>query len=283
MMKVAYFTDRADFNEGKENCSRYLFDFFNKNEMVDVSLFLSPKTINPSNYDFIIFRFDPGIQEDFYKHFENSGSGDSRFKFINHPRAILADKKSYLKQFEGLGILPEGVFSVNPLELAEFSRNRKVVVKPMDGFGGKGIHIIYENSSDKLQEFFNKLTQQGNLEYLVQVFIPEIYKTGDKRIHVVDGNPISAIARFPRSENSLANISSGGFYTKSELTSRDRTIADLIKNNLNCIGAVHIGLDVIGGYLTEINMTCPGLVKQCDDFSKIKISEELLKYMRSKL
>ncbi len=140
----------------------------------------------------------------------------------------------------------------------------KVVVKPLDGMGGRSIFVV--ESGDKNENVvFETLTQYGERFAIVQRYLPEIVTTGDSRVIIVDGEPVShALARIPSAADHRGNLAAGATGVGRELNDRDRWLASVIGPRLRDLGMIFVGLDVIGGFVTEINVTSPTGIRELD-------------------
>ncbi|MFV9473150.1 glutathione synthase [Advenella sp. RU8] len=136
------------------------------------------------------------------------------------------------------------------------AQHQDIVVKPLDGMGGSGVFRVLQNEAN-LNAILELLTQDGNRTIMAQRFIPEI-TNGDKRILLIDGAPVPyALARIPLAGETRGNLAAGGRGVAQKLTERDLHIAQSIAPVLRQRGLLLVGLDVIGDYVTEINVTSP--------------------------
>lgn len=136
------------------------------------------------------------------------------------------------------------------------SEYRDVIVKPLDGMGGTGIFRLQENEAN-LGAILETLTYNGTRSIMAQRYIPEIVH-GDKRILLIAGEPVPyALARIPLAGETRGNLAAGGRGVAQELTERDRAIAAAVGPALHQRGLLLVGLDVIGDYITEVNVTSP--------------------------
>lgn len=148
-----------------------------------------------------------------------------------------------------------------------------LIIKPLNGFGGLDIYHIRENDPN-LQAVFEMFCRLHKEPFVVQKYLPEI-KQGDKRIIVVEGEPIGAILRVPAENNARANLAVGGKAVAAEITKRDREICQRLKPELVKRGLVFVGLDVIGDYVTEINPKSPTGLQHIYKLSGIKCEEAI--------
>jgi glutathione synthase len=143
----------------------------------------------------------------------------------------------------------------------EFER---VVVKPLDGMGGRSIFVV-DRQDKNLRVVFETLTNYGSRYAIVQKYLPEIVTSGDSRVLVVDGVPAPyALARMPSANDNRGNLAAGATGVARPLNERDRELAAAIGPALAARGMLFVGLDVIGGHITEINVTSPTGVREID-------------------
>jgi glutathione synthase len=140
----------------------------------------------------------------------------------------------------------------------------RVVVKPLHGMGGRSIFVVDTNDKN-LQVVFETLTDYGSRFAIVQKYLPEIVTGGDSRVLVIDGEPAPyALARMPSATDNRGNLAAGATGVARPLTDRDREIVAGIGPELARRGMLFVGLDVIGGCVTEINVTSPTGVREID-------------------
>jgi glutathione synthase len=194
---------------------------------------------------------------------------------VNDPRALRdANEKLLALRFPEL--CPETLVSSDIGELLEFraSLGGEMVVKPLDGAGGSGVfHVTTSDRNVKAILELSTLQQQRPI--LAQRFIPEI-SLGDKRIILVEGEPVGAVLRVPAAGESRANFHAGGTAAETELSARDRQITATIGPTLRELGIVFAGIDVIGDWLTEINVTSPTGIREIQRLGGPKIEELVL-------
>ena len=148
------------------------------------------------------------------------------------------------------------------------------VMKPLDGMGGSNIFRVRKDSPN-ISVVIEVLTQHGKTPIMAQRFVPEI-KDGDKRILMINGEPVPyALARIPKEGELRGNLAAGGTGQGRELTDRDRWICEQVGPTLKRKGLYFVGLDVIGDYLTEINVTSPTCIRELDAIFDINIAGQL--------
>ena len=149
-------------------------------------------------------------------------------------------------------------------------------------WGGKGIFRV-KRDDPNLNVILETLTQNESTAIVGQQFIPEI-KDGDKRILLIDGEPVPfSLARIPKAGESRGNLAAGGIGVARPLTARDREIAEAVKPELIRRGLVFTGIDVIGDWLTEVNVTCPTCIRELDRECGLDIAMDLLDCLEAKL
>jgi glutathione synthase len=166
--------------------------------------------------------------------------------------------------------------------LREFwGEHRNVVFKPLDGMGGRSIFHVTEDGRN-LSVILEDLTQEERVSIMAQAYIPEISTLGDKRILLINGEPVPfALARIPTKGELRGNLAAGAQGQVVPLTDRDRWICDEIGPTLKAKGLYFVGIDVIGDYLTEINVTCPTCIRQIEAQSGLDIAGDYLKCLAS--
>lgn len=151
----------------------------------------------------------------------------------------------------------------------------RIIVKPLDGMGGRG--IFYLESDDKNKHvILETITKNGSEYMMAQRFLPEI-AAGDKRITMIDGEPLEyAVARIPPEDDIRGNLAAGGHAKVVPLTTRDRWLCQQIAPTLKEKGLFWVGVDVIGDYITEINVTSPTCLREVEEHTQIPVAELLI-------
>ncbi len=157
-----------------------------------------------------------------------------------------------------------------------------VILKPLDAMGGASIFRL-RTDDPNISVVFETLTEHGQRYTMAQRFIPEISQ-GDKRILLVDGEPIPyALARVPAKGETRGNLAAGGRGVGVELTPRDRWICEQVAPRLKAMGLLFVGLDVIGDYLTEVNVTSPTCIRELDGLYGLDIAGQLMDAIERRL
>mgnify|MGYP001501384329 FL=1 len=179
-------------------------------------------------------------------------------------------------------LIPDTMISRDLEEIKEFKREFKdIIVKPLYGNGGAGVFRLKEDDRNltSLHEFFSNLSSEP---LIAQAFLPDV-KNGDKRIILVDGSPVGAINRVPKAGEIRSNMHVGGKAEPAKLSQRDREICRAIGPTLKSKGQVFVGIDIIGDYLTEINVTSPTGIQELERFDNVNIAEMIWHAIEEKL
>jgi glutathione synthase len=179
-----------------------------------------------------------------------------RTQVYNRPEAILSsNEKLYTLHFPEL--MPDTIVSRDATQILEFmdKMGGEAVVKPLDGRGGEGIFHVHLKDRN-LNSILEQSTRFGSRRTMAQRFLPEV-RDGDKRILLLEGELLGAVLRVPAESEIRANLHVGGRAARGEIDARDREIIERIGPRLREDGFFFVGIDVIGGFLTEVNVTSP--------------------------
>jgi glutathione synthase len=198
-----------------------------------------------------------------------------------HPRTLVvndpahvrnAPEKLFVTHFQEL--MPPTLITVDKDEILAFRKQHKdIVVKPLFGNGGSGVFHV-KPDDENLGTILEVFTQMYREPIIAQRYIPEIRK-GDKRIILVDGKAVGAVSRMPLEGEARANFHAGGAAKKADLTPREKMICEAIGPALSERGLIFVGIDVIGDYLTEINVTSPTGIQEINRLSGTKIESDI--------
>ena len=162
------------------------------------------------------------------------------------------------------------------------AKHHDVILKPLDSMGGYSIFRVQPDSQN-LSVILELMTRGGNKTIMAQRYIPEISQ-GDKRILLIDGDPVPyALARIPAAGETRGNLVAGASGVGVPLTDRDRWICEQVSPVLRKMGILFAGLDVIGDYLTEINITSPTCIRELDQQYQLDIAGQLMECIESRL
>lgn len=197
---------------------------------------------------------------------------------INSPRGIrAANEKMYALQFTEA--IPETIVSQDKHVIRQFLEQQgAAVLKPLGGKAGEGI-LFLEPGDRNFNSMVEISTQQGKLPVMVQAYLPQA-KEGDKRIILLNGEPIGAVNRIPTGNEFRGNMAVGGVSAKTEITDREREICALLAPTLQRDGLIFVGIDVIGGYLTEVNVTSPTGIREVDRLSHTQLGYQVINWVQ---
>lgn len=206
----------------------------------------------------------------------------TRTLVLNSPRAILAfNEKIFTIRYADL--MPHTIVTRHAAELRGFQAKMggHIIVKPLDGKGGEGIFQLVEGDPN-LGSILEQATAFDTRWAMGQEFVPEV-SLGDKRILLLEGEILGALLRVPPDGNVRANLHVGGRPVRTTITDADRRIVERIGPDLAAQGLFLVGIDVIGGKLTEINVTSPTGMQEIDRLDGVRLEERVLERLESKL
>ena len=236
-----------------------------------------------SELDVILMRKDPPFDLDYiYSTYLLEQAQQAGCLVVNDPQSLRdCNEKMFATQFPEC--CPDFVVASSAKVLKAFyQQHEDVIYKPLDGMGGSSIFRVQPGDSN-LSVIIETLTMQGQRQIMAQKYLPEIVD-GDKRILLIDGEPVDyCLARIPAVGESRGNLAAGGKGVTRELSDRDRWICEQVSPSLKERGLLFVGLDVIGDYLTEINVTSPTCVREIDAERGLDIGGELMNCIESKL
>ena len=241
------------------------------------------RTAAVDELDVVLMRKDPPMNMEFlYSSFLLERAEAHGTLVVNSPAAIRdASEKLYTAWFSQC--CPPTRVSRDAVRLKEFlAEHGDIIVKPLDGMGGASVFRIQENDPN-LNVILETITGNGDTSAMAQRYIPEITE-GDKRILMINGEPFPhALARIPASGETRGNLAAGGRGEGVDLSRRDRWICDQVGPALREQGLMFVGLDVIGDYLTEINVTSPTCIRELDTLYNADIAGQLMDAIEARL
>ena len=234
------------------------------------------------DFDALLMRKDPPFDMKFFFATHLLSLVDERKCFVmNHPRGLReANEKLYALRFPEQ--IPQTLVSSDMTRLKAFMEELggEMIIKPLDGCGGSG--VFYLNVQDRnTNSILEAATDNGRRLIMGQRYLPEI-RQGDKRIIVLDGEPLGAVLRIPLEYETRGNIHVGGQCVHAVLTPRDLEIcaalAPLLKND----GLYFVGLDVIGSFLTEVNVTSPTGIQEINGLDNVRLESQVIDFVEQK-
>ncbi|MFP3872905.1 MAG: glutathione synthase [Thiohalophilus sp.] len=226
--------------------------------------------------DVILMRKDPPFDLDFLYSthiLELAEAGGALV--VNKPQSLRdANEKLFTAWFPDC--MPPTLVSSRPARIREFlNRHEDIIVKPLDSMGGSSVFRL-QHTGLNTGVILETMTRHGERLIMAQRFVPEI-REGDKRILLIDGEPVPyALARIPAAGETRANLAAGGRGTGVPLSERDYKICEQVAPVLRDKGLLFVGLDVIGDYLTEINVTSPTCIRELDELYQLNIADQLM-------
>jgi glutathione synthase len=235
-------------------------------------------------FDCILMRKDPPFDTEYiYSTYILERAEAEGALVVNRPRGLRdVNEKVYTAWF------PEccaaTLITRDMEEMASFLVEQgKIVCKPLDGMGGRSIFVI-ERGDKNARVIFETVSDYGRRFLLVQRYLPQITTTGDSRVLLIEGEPVPyALARIPSPADHRGNLAAGARGVGRPLDERDRWLAGQIGPPLAKAGMLFVGLDVIGGYVTEINVTSPTGIRELDKQFGINIGAELMQAIERRL
>ena len=235
------------------------------------------------NLDVLLMRKDPPFDMEYiYTTYILELAENRGLLVVNKPSSLRdINEKAYTSWFPQC--TPPSLVTRSRYELIAFlAEHRRIVLKPFDGMGGRSIFVVTEGDLN-VNVIIETLTADGEKYTLAQRYVPEIVH-GDKRILLIDGEPIEyALARIPAPGDSRGNLVMGAKGEGRALTERDRWLCGQVGPTLRAKGVMFAGLDVIGDYLTEINVTSPTGIRELDRQYGIDIAAKLIAAIGRKL
>ncbi len=207
-------------------------------------------------FDVVLMRKDPPFDVTYLHATWILDHARGKTLLVNDPRG-LRELNEHLAVLRFPALTPHTIVTRSSARLTSFldEQGGAIVVKPVDGFGGLGIFVV-RTGDPNASSIFETSTAGGTRWTLAQSYLPAAAQ-GDKRILLIDGEPVGAVLRVPALNEARGNLHVGGRAVKCEIDARDREIIDAINPTLRTYGQLLVGIDIIGGMLTEINITSP--------------------------
>src|SRR5262245_31093778 len=234
-------------------------------------------------FDAVFMRKDPPFDMAFFFATHLLGLIDVQHTLvINNPRGLRdANEKLYALNFPS--VIPPSLVTSNIPRLKQFldELGGEMIIKPLDGAGGAGVFHLHRNDRN-LNAILESATDYGRRPIMAQRYLPEI-RQGDKRVIVLDGEPLGAVLRVPRDDETRGNIHVGGATVKSPITARDREICAQLAPRLRADGLWFVGLDVIGEWLTEVNVTSPTGIQEINTLDGVALEKKVIDFVEQRV
>lgn len=241
----------------------------------------APETVALNTLDAVFMRKDPPFDEHFLIYTWLLDRVDpSHTVMVNNPQA-LRDFNEKLAALRWPELMPPTLIAADRKRVRAFiEQHQQVVVKPLLNAGGTGI-ILLQAGDRNIGSVLDLLTQEGKAMIEAQRYIPDVTE-GDKRIILLNGQPIGAVNRVPAADDIRANMHVGGQARKIGLTARDLEICAAVGPELARRGLIFTGIDVIGGFLTEVNVTSPTGLQEINRFNGVKLEAEIIDWVQAR-
>ena len=279
--EIFYYTPQSMFFDVKK---QKIFAQISKIKLNNSSNFceiLEKKYQNLTDFDVILVRQDPPFDMNYLTTTYFLEKIKDLVLIVNDPSNIRnCPEKLFVTNFPNL--TPPTIISANLEIIKEFHKeHKKIILKPLYSFGADGV-ILIDESSQNLASNFEMMQKLYQTPLIAQKFLVEI-SDGDKRIFLLDGEPIGAVARVAQKGEIRSNLHIGGSAQKAQLTNRDLEICREISPHLKKLNLLLVGIDVIGDYLTEINVTSPTCIPEINELNNQKLQTKILEAIERKL
>ena len=218
--------------------------------------------INVADFSYTIMRKDPPVDSDYINSLHLLGLAETQgAKIFNRPNSIKEfNEKIFALHFKEF--IPRTLITSNIEKIINFQANHEIiVVKPLDGMGGESIFKMEDMEEENLDILLD-MTEDETMQIVVQEFLPEIYN-GDFRILIIHGKPFEkTLARIPQGESFKGNLAAGGKGVVKDINENQKKVAEKVGKFLLSKGINFAGIDMIGNYLTEINITSPTCARE---------------------
>jgi glutathione synthase len=240
------------------------------------------RTVPLAFFDIVFMRKDPPFDMRYFFATHLLGLLDpGETLVVNSPRGLRdANEKLYALNFPD--VIPESLVTQDIPRLRAFldSLGGEMIVKPLDGCGGAGVLHVHRDDRN-LNALLEMETRNGTEMVMAQRYLPAA-RQGDKRLIVLDGDPLGAVLRVPREDEHRGNIHVGGRVVRSPVDERDREICRRMTPRLRSDGLWFVGLDVIGGLVTEVNVTSPTGVQEIDRLDGVCLEAQVLDFVEAR-
>jgi len=226
-------------------------------------------------FDIVLMRVDPPVDQEYLQATWLLEHARGKTHVVNDPRG-LRELNEHLAILRFPDLIPPTIVTRSQVRLRSFLQEQggTIIVKPVDGYGGRGIFVVGERDPNT-SSILETATQHGAVWTLAQRYLPEVTR-GDKRILLMCGKPIGAVLRVPHAAESRGNLHVGATAKRTELDADDKAIIRAVAPVLESFGQLFVGLDVIGGRLTEINITSPTGIRHIEALEHRNIAAPVL-------
>jgi glutathione synthase len=225
----------------------------------------------------VFIRTDPPVDEQYLMNTLLLDHLPKHVVVINNPSGIrTVNEKVWVSQLKK--VTPPTIISSNKEDLLAFiARHKNVIAKPTNGFGGRSVFHI-ENKHTNTNVILETLTERYNKAIVVQKYIPES-KNGDKRILLLNGNILGVVLRMHEDGEHRNNFYAGGKPMPTKITANDKKIVALLKPHLQKLGLYFVGIDILGDYLIEVNVTSPTCLQEMNRLYNVRLEEKVIAFV----
>jgi len=236
-----------------------------------------PVTLTDAEVDVVFVRPDPPFDAQYLMTTWLLDRLPSRVKVINNPQGIrTVNEKIWATQFTTL--IPPTIVSASKHDLLNFLKEEPdVIAKPTDGYGGQSVFHIHPGQGNT-NVILETLTDRWSKEIIVQRYVPDS-KDGDKRILLLNGDPLGAVLRKHSADDHRNNFFAGGKPLATEITPRDQEIIAVLKPELQRLGLYFVGIDIIGNYLIEVNVTSPTCLQEMNRLYNVSLENKVIEFV----
>ena len=242
---------------------------------------LSPSAFTAlETMDAVFMRTDPPVNDAYlYATYILDYVDQNKTLVINDPAGIRsANEKMYALQFSKC--IPETIVSADKQVIRQFvAAKEATILKPLGNKAGEGI-LFLQSGDRNFNSIVELSTLQGQVPVMVQNYLPQA-KEGDKRIILLNGEPIGALNRLSSSSDFRNNMATGGTVAQTTITPREQEICSHLAAKLRQDGLIFVGIDVIGGYLTEVNVTSPTGIREIDRLDGTHIAHQVIQWVEA--
>jgi glutathione synthase len=233
--------------------------------------------LSAKDVDVVFIRTDPPFGEKYLMHTWLLDQLPDNVVVMNRPSGIrTVNEKIWAMQF--IALLPPTMVSCHRQELLDFiAKEKDVIAKPTNGHGGKSVFRIKKGDTNT-HVILETLSERFQTEIILQKYVPAAAK-GDKRILLLNGEPLGAVLRVHAKDDHRNNFFSGGKAYPAKLTARDKEVMGVLKPHLRRLGLYFVGIDMLGDYLTEVNVTSPTCLQEMNRFLGQKLESNVIAFV----
>ena len=225
----------------------------------------------------VFVRTDPPVDDQYFMNTLLLDHLPKDIVVINSPSGIrTVNEKVWASQFKK--ITPPTIISANKNDLLAFiTKHKNVIAKPTNSFGGQSVFHI-ENGNTNSKVILETLTDRYDKAIIIQKYIPEA-KNGDKRILLLNGNILGAVLRMHEEGEHRNNFYAGGKPMPTKITANDKKIINILKPHLQKLGLYFVGIDILGDYLIEVNVTSPTCLQEMNRLYNVRLEEKVIDFV----